>query len=421
MKNLLTISILALTLSLNAQNFESYSFSGGHTTAKKSDGTLWGWGYASSGQLATLSQNEPKPVKLSEEKDWKTVQTGIKNTFAIKQDGTLWACGSNEYGALGINSEEQVVEYFHQVGEDSNWIKVAPSYLFTVGIKADGTIWAWGQNDSNQMGNKTKSAQELSPIQIGEASNWGDIATTTNKTAFAIKEDGTIWGWGLNDSNLIVADSRVGNTYLPTQVNNDKDWVRIEGGKNHVIAQKTDGTIWAWGESSMGQLGSGDLVTYTNRPQLVSADKWIDFSAGFAVSYAVKNDGTLWAWGRNNFGQLGDGTTENRNVPVQIGTNKNWKTVQAKGFQATMLTKADGSIWYMGWNTFGSFGNGTYTNAMVPTKNDNLNLLNTPQYNHREVLAANKKAKGRMQEKDLQANLDAAIKNKNEVTVLDKN
>jgi alpha-tubulin suppressor-like RCC1 family protein len=171
----------------------------------------------------------------------------------------------------------------------------------------------------------------------------------------------------------------------------------------------------------MGQLGSGKLVSYTNNPQLVSADKWVDFSAGFAVSYAVKDDGTLWAWGRNNFGQLGDGTTENRNVPVQIGTDKNWKTVQAKGFQATMLTKADGSIWYMGWNTFGSFGNGTYTNAMVPTKNDTLNLLNTPQYNHRDVLAANKKAKGRLQEKDLQANLDAAIKSKNEVTVLDKN
>ncbi len=420
MKNLLTISFLALTLSLSAQNFESYSFSGGHTTAKKADGTLWGWGHASSGQLATLSENEPKPIKLSEENDWKTVQTGIKNTFAIKQDGTLWACGSNEYGALGINSEEQVVEYFHQVGTDSDWIKVAPSYLFTVAIKGDGTIWAWGQNDSNQMGNKTKSDKELSPIQIGDASNWVDIAVTTNKTAFAIKEDGTIWGWGLNDSNMIVPDSRVGNTYLPTQVNNDRDWVRIEAGKNHVIAQKTDGTIWAWGDSSMGQLGSGELVSYTNRPQLVSADKWIDFSAGFAVSYAVKSDGTLWAWGRNNFGQLGDGTTENRYVPVQIGTANDWKTVQAKGFQATMLTKKDGSVYYMGWNTFGSFGNGTYANATTPTKNNNLNLLNTPKYNHREVLAANKKGKGRLQERELQANLDAAIKEKNDVTVLDK-
>lgn len=420
MKNLLTISFFALALSLTAQNFESYSFSGGHTTVKKADGSLWGWGYASSGQLATNSDNESKPIKLSEEKDWKTVQTGIKNTFAIKEDGTLWACGSNEYGSLGINSEEQSVNYFHQVGTDSDWIKVAPSYLFTVAIKADGTIWAWGQNDSNQMGNKTKSSKELAPIQIGEASNWVDIAATTNKTAFAIKEDGTIWGWGLNDSNLIVPDARVSNTYLPTQVNNDRDWVRIEAGKNHVIAQKTDGTIWAWGESSMGQLGSGKLVSYTNRPQLVSADKWIDFSAGFAVSYAIKSDGTLWAWGRNNFGQLGDGTTENKYVPVQIGTANDWKTVQAKGFQATMLTKNDGTVWYMGWNTFGSFGNGSYTNAMVPTKNNSMNMIEATQYNHREVLVANKKSKGRIQERELQANLDAAIKDKNDVTVLDK-
>jgi len=85
-----------------------------------------------------------------------------------------------------------------------------------------------------------------------------------------------------------------------------------------------------------------------------------------------------------------------------------------------MLTKKDGSIYYMGWNTFGSFGNVTYANAMIPTKNNDLNLLNAPQYNHREILAANKKSKGRIQERELQANLDAAIKDKNDVTVLDK-
>lgn len=420
MKNLLTISILALTFSLSAQNFQSYSFSGGHTTAKTSEGTIWGWGYASSGQLASLSENELIPVKLSEDRDWKIIQSGIKNTFAIKENGTLWSCGNNEFGSLGINSEEASINYFQQVGQASNWLKVAPSYLFTVALKSNGTIWAWGQNDANQLGNKTKNSKELAPIQIGDASNWIDIATTTNKTAFAIKDDGTIWAWGLNDSNLIVPDARVGNTYLPTQVNNDRDWIRIEGGKNHVIAQKTDGTIWTWGESNMGQLGSGELVAYTNRPQIVSADVWYDFSAGYAVSYAIKSDGTLWAWGRNNFGQLGDGTTENRYVPVQIGTDTNWKTVQAKGYQATMLTKTDGTVWYMGWNTFGTFGDGTVANAKVPTKNFKINILDNKKAEENSYYASIQKQKNRMEEKVLKANLDIAIRERNEVTVLDK-
>ena len=421
MKNLLLISFAAFSISLNAQNFQSYSFSGGHTTAKTSDGSIWGWGFASSGQLASLNENELIPVKLSEDRDWKIVQSGIKNTFAIKENGTLWACGSNEYGSLGIDSKEESINYFHQVGKASNWIKVAPSYLFTVALKSNGTIWAWGQNDSNQLGNKSKNTEELSPIQIGDASNWIDIATTTNKTAFAIKEDGTIWAWGLNDSNLIVSDSRISNTYLPTQVNNDKDWVRIEAGKNHILAQKKDGTLWSWGESSMGQLGNGEFRAYTNNTQMVSTDTWLDFSAGFAVSYAIKSDGTLWAWGRNNFGQLGDGSTENRFDPVQIGTDNNWHSVQAKAFQSTMLTKVDGSVWYMGWNTFGTFGNGTIANASTPTKNLKINVLDKQKAKENAYYASNNDQKVKVEEKVIQANLDIAIKVNNDVTLLNKN
>lgn len=381
MKNLVIIGFIALSISLNAQKFEVLTFGGGHTTALKPDGTLWGWGYASYGQLSTNSETEPKPVKLSEDNDWKTVSNGLKNTFAIKKDGTLWACGSNEYGSLGVNSESKIYNYFHQIGEDTNWKKVAPSYLFTVALKENGTIWAWGQNDASQLGNRSKNEYELAPIQVGEASNWIDVATTSNKTAFAIKEDGTIWGWGLNVSSIIVADKCVKTVYLPTQISDDKDWIRIEAGNNHVIAQKKDGTLWTWGDGSVGQLGNNGEKMETNVPFQVSKDKFIDFTAGYAVSYAVKADGTLWAWGRNNYGQLGDGTTENRLVPVQIGFDKNWNQVQTKAFQATMIAKEDGTIWYMGWNTFGGFGNGTYANAKTPSKNMNIALLDKKHKN----------------------------------------
>jgi len=418
MKNLLAIGFLALTISLNAQNFETLSFGGGHTTAMKADGTLWGWGYASSGQLSTLSETEPKPVKLSEERDWKTVSNGLKNTFAIKKNGTLWACGSNEYGSLGVNSEAKTYDYFHQIGKDNNWKKVAPSYLFTVALKEDGTIWAWGQNDANQLGNRSKKEYELAPIQVGEASNWIDIATTSNKTAFAIKEDGTIWGWGLNVSSIIVADKNVTNVYLPTQISDDKDWIRIEAGNNHIIAQKKDGTLWTWGDGSMGQLGNNGAKNETNQPYQVSKDKFINFSAGFAVSYAVKSDGTLWAWGRNNFGQLGDGTTENRLVPTQIGTDKDWNEVQSRAFQATMITKSNGSVWYMGWNTFGGFGNGTYANSMTPTRNMNIKLIDNMVPDG--YLTSNDVENKIEEINKIKDNLVTAMKDNDEVAILDK-
>lgn len=386
MKNLFAILILVFSTSLNAQKFETLTFGGGHTTALKPDGTIWGWGYASSGQLSTDNETEPKPVQLSQDRDWKAISNGLKNTFAIKENGTLWACGSNEYGSLGVNSENKVFNQFQQVGKDANWKKVAPSYLFTVALKEDGTIWAWGQNDAKQLGDKSKKEFELAPIQVGEDSNWIDVATTSNKTAFAIKADGTIWGWGLNESSIILAKKRK-TVSVPTQINTDTDWIRIEAGNNHVLAQKKDGTIWAWGDGSLGQLGNNGIEKETNKPYQVSKDRFIDFSAGLSVSYAVKEDGTLWAWGKNNFGQLGDETTENRFVPTQIGMDRNWNQVQSKAFQATMMTKEDGTIWYMGWNTFGGFGNGTYANSMTPSRNMNIALLDK-KYNNDTFLAS---------------------------------
>jgi alpha-tubulin suppressor-like RCC1 family protein len=418
MKNLLALGFLALTLTMNAQKFEKVTFGGGHTTALKPDGTLWGWGYAASGQLSTISETEPKPVRLSDDKDWKAVSNGLKNTFAIKKDGTLWACGSNEYGSLGVNSESKTYNYFHQIGEDNNWKKVAPSYLFTVALKEDGTIWAWGQNDASQLGNRSKNEYELAPIQVGEASNWIDVATTSNKTAFAIKEDGTIWGWGLNASSIIVADKCIKTVYLPTQISDDKDWIRIEAGNNHVIAQKKDGTLWAWGDGSLGQLGNNGKENETNIPYQVSNDKFIDFSAGYAVSYGVKEDGTLWAWGRNNFGQLGDGTTETRLVPTQIGMDRNWNQVQARAFQATMIAKEDGTIWYMGWNTFGGFGNGTYANAMTPSKNMNIALLDKKHNNDTYLASADQEDKAEIN--IAQDNLETVIKENVDVAVLNR-
>ncbi|WP_313806292.1 T9SS type A sorting domain-containing protein [Flavobacterium sp.] len=356
-KNILSILSLAFSITITAQCYESVTFGGGHTTAKKADGTLWGWGFGAWGELSSINETEPNPVQLGAANDWNKVYNGAINTFAIKNNGTLWGCGSNELGSLGVNSTTQYFTSFQQITAATNWVKVAPSHFFTIALKTDGTIWAWGQNDFYQTGNAPATAQQLSPIQVGTATDWVDIAAGTNRTAFAIKADGTIWGWGANSTSIIVSGSSPTSVSTPTQVGTATDWVKMSVGGGHILAQKQDGTLWSWGGGDC--LGVGGTPSVTNIPQQISTDIWRSFSAGSGTSSGVKADGTLWVWGVNTNGQLGEGTSTNRLVPTQIGTDTNWATVHDRSFGTNMATKTDGSIWYWGRNYYGEFGNGT--------------------------------------------------------------
>ena len=72
--------------------------------------------------------------------------------MATKTDGTLWAWGQNDSGALGLNDQGGWPTYANskssptQVGTDTTWSKICAGGYGTFGIKTDGTAWAWGNN-----------------------------------------------------------------------------------------------------------------------------------------------------------------------------------------------------------------------------------------------------------------------------------
>ncbi|MCC7210433.1 MAG: RCC1 repeat- and reductase domain-containing protein, partial [Candidatus Brocadia sp.] len=93
---------------------------------------------------------------------------------------------------------------------------------------------------------------------------------------------------------------------------------KISGGASHTIALKSDGTVWAWGANTWGQLGDGTKNYSNYRVQVVGLTDVIAIAAGSYHTVALKSDGTVWTWGSNLYGQLGDGTNTNRNTPVQV-------------------------------------------------------------------------------------------------------
>ncbi|WP_026977788.1 hypothetical protein, partial [Flavobacterium tegetincola] len=358
MKKLLLITLLSLsTLFSNAQCYESLKFGGSHTIGVKADGTLWGWGRAYEGELATVNWTEPNPIQINSISNIKNLYPGVLNTFIIKNDGTLWGVGSNQLGSLGVNSTTQSFTNFQQITTSNNWLKVAPSLYFTLALKSDGTIWSWGQDDNNQTGNPPSSESQLVPIQVGTAMDWVDIATSTGETAFALKANSTLWGWGANTGSLLVAASSVYSLSTPTQITTATNWSKISVGGVHILAQKADGILWSWGSGAAR--GVGENVNPGITPTQIGNEIWKSFSAGGSTSFGVKENGTLWAWGYNTNGELADGTNTTHYLPVQIGTDTNWDTVNGGIYSTSMATKTDGSVYYWGNNYFGEFGNGT--------------------------------------------------------------
>src|SRR5690606_20685058 len=110
---------------------------------------------------------------------------------------------------------------------------------------------------------------------------------------------------------------------VPTLVDNENKWIAVSAGSGHTVAIREDGTLWGWGFNARGELGSSgfdDYIDYTESPVQISSDRWIAVSAGDYFTIGLKEDGSLWAWGENDVGQLGNGSTENTSVPTRVGS-----------------------------------------------------------------------------------------------------
>jgi alpha-tubulin suppressor-like RCC1 family protein len=341
-----------------------------HTLAMKNDGTVWAWGANANGQLGLgdyTSRSSPVQVTALGNNVVALV-AGLGHSLALKGDGTVWAWGANIHGQLGLGDYTSHSSPVQVTALGSNVTALAAGEWHTLARKGDGSVWAWGANDNGQLGLGDYTSRS-SPVQVTAlGSNVASLAASGYHT-LALKGDGTVWAWGNNWAGQLGLGDTTDRS-SPVQVTAlGSNVVALVAGWNHTLALKGDGTVWAWGYNYYGQLGLGDAASHSSPVQVTALGSNVTtLAAGGQHTLALKGDGTVWAWGFNTSGQLGLGDTTHRSSPVQVTALGSNVTALAAGANHTLALKGDGTVWAWGYNYDGELGLGDTTNRSNPVQ-----------------------------------------------------
>lgn len=419
--------------------------------ALKKDGTVWTWGDNIFGQLGDgTTTTRVKPIQVSGLTGVKAISAGGYSGYALKTDGTLWGWGFNSAGQLGIGTITEQQNSPVQVQGLTGTVKSVVGGLTSAAAivqsdpdnPASTGIWAWGNNYAMQLGDGTKINQSL-PVQakvgnevladvamvaFGEgtmaavtgsgdlytwgANRYGQIGNpilcigaqscisstahlamdkvqsvfmgTASHSILAVKQDGTLWGWG--DSSLgqlaTMVDGNIQKT--PLQLGTISNMAAIAGNMRSTIFLQNGGSVATSGYRVNGQLGDGsaDYVSYrpyylSNVPASVSSSGMLSPTgwAGKDNMVIAAKDGSVWAWGSNQYCEMGisakSGQTQPLLAPVQVAPAVLKNVVEvSRGAFHTLARDTDDNVWAWGDNSYAQLGNNltSTTPSCTPAK-----------------------------------------------------
>jgi alpha-tubulin suppressor-like RCC1 family protein len=291
--------------------------------ALRADGTVRAWGLGTTGRLGngTSWGRVSAPVPVTGLTAVKAIAAGsYSNGYALRTDGTVWAWGDSQHGQLGSDRSSNVPVKLPGL---SSVTAIAAAGATGYALRSDGTVWAWGSNNVGQLGNGSAGGSSAVPAQVPGLTGVTAIASGGG-AAYAVKSDATVWAWGSNSRGQLGNPAPIGSN-KPLQVSALSGVTAIAGSWENGYALRADGTVWAWGSNDDGQLGNGvdcNQCGSNLAVQVTGLTNAKALGAGLRTGYAVREDGTSWAWGANSNGELGNSSGgAYSTVPVQVSVS----------------------------------------------------------------------------------------------------
>ena len=223
-----------------------------------------------------------------------------------------------------------------------------------VEIRQDQAIWAWGANDTSQVGDGT-TIDRAAPVLVPAPPAVRAVAASGD-LSFALDLGGAVWRWGMwnvGQGNVLAAPTPIDD--LASGI------IGIAAGDNHLVALDFEGEVWTMGANAAGQLGDGTLIDHGKTPQHVKGvPPVVAVAAGGTISLALDEDGAVWAWGAQNLAGIGDGS-----LPVAVAGLPKIIAISA-GTEHALALGEDGTLWAWGRNTNGQLGSGAPEDSDVP-------------------------------------------------------
>ena len=330
-------------------------------------------------------------------------------SLVLDDDGRIFGAGSNNRGQLGTGDTFTTATPRAVVSTgvlaDKTIVAIATGTFHSLALDADGGIYAWGENESGQLGDGTTTdrnapmAVDLSSIPSGR--KIVEIAAGSGHSA-AIDDEGVVYTWGDN-SNGQLGDGTTTTRLTPTSLSTagalsglkivgislggryDSD----EGYLGFSVAVSDSGSLVSWGTNNDGELGDGSTSQRTS-PVLVDDSGAINgktiasVSSSERFSIALDSDGLAYGWGANNYGQIGDGSTTRKLSPTAVDASGVLAgitlTQVAAGGEFTLAVDDAGALFAWGLNGSGQLGDGTFTNRSNPVLVDASGALSGKEF-----------------------------------------
>lgn len=287
----------------------------------KSNGALWVW----ANDAATSTAGTPVVTRTLLGLDYADLATGNGFGLVVGLDGNLWAWGANSSGVYGNGSTSWASEPVH-VGTGFSKVAVKGNLSVggdrVVGLKRDGSLWAWGGRSS-----PVPNSPDIAYLAHQFASGFSDLSLGSTGESMALQADGSLWSWSENLSDTPFVTKKIGDGYQSVVTIYDANY-----------GIKKNGELWAWGAMVPASAPAGGAYL----PVKLGQDYAL-LAAGAYHVMALKTDGTLWGYGRNSEGQLGKDpavAAPGQGIEVASGVRNVWASDSC-----TIIEKRDGTLW----------------------------------------------------------------------------